>query len=89
MPNRFRQKAKSKEDLLEKDVGSITEELEAPVSSELVFRKIWRIPNFKKTIHKRDLVDSPIFKCAVNGMGTFWNISIRFWQGMKKYMYLE
>ncbi|XP_044758880.1 speckle-type POZ protein B-like isoform X2 [Coccinella septempunctata] len=65
----------------EVDIGSIHEELEVPVSSEVVFRKIWTIRKFTKSISKRDFVDSPEFRCSVNGVGTFWNISIRFWKG--------
>ncbi|KAL3272482.1 hypothetical protein HHI36_013962 [Cryptolaemus montrouzieri] len=63
----------------ESTLGSIHEEVEAPVSSEVVFRKIWTIKKFKKSIAKQDLVDSPVFRCSVNGVATFWNISIRFW----------
>ncbi|KAJ8939951.1 hypothetical protein NQ314_010940 [Rhamnusium bicolor] len=67
---------------LEIEVGSIHEEVEVPVASEVVFRKIWTIKKFHKTIAKRDLLDSPIFRCSVNGMTTFWNISVRFWKGV-------
>lgn len=63
------------------EIGAIHEELEVPVSSEIVFRKIWTIKKFQKSISKRDFVDSPRFRCSVNGMGTIWNISIRFWKG--------
>ncbi|KRT79347.1 BTB domain-containing protein [Oryctes borbonicus] len=62
-------------------VGSIHEELEAPVTSEIVFRKIWTIRKFRKTISRRELVDSPDFRCSVNGVTTYWNMSIRFWKG--------
>lgn len=72
------QKIKEQEEI---EVGSIHEELEVPVASEIVFRKIWSIKKFHKTISKRDLLDSPIFRCSVNGMATFWNISVRFWKG--------
>lgn len=81
MPNQLRRKPKQKEDLLEREVGHITEEFEAPVASELIFKKLWHIRRFKRTIQKRDCVDSPVFKCSVNGMSTFWNISLRFWKG--------
>ncbi|KAL1498372.1 hypothetical protein ABEB36_009181 [Hypothenemus hampei] len=66
---------------LDVEVGSIHEELEVPVASELVFRKIWNIMRFHHTIKKRDLLDSPEFRCSVNGVTTFWNISVRFWKG--------
>lgn len=65
----------------EADVGSIHEEVEVPLASEVVFRKIWKIKKFHKTISKSDLLDSPIFRCSVNGMTTFWNIAVRFWKG--------
>lgn len=74
---------KSKSKLpLDPNVGHISEELEAPVTSEIVFRKIWRIRKFKKTVAKRELVDSPNFRCSVNGVTTYWNMSIRFWKGI-------
>ncbi|XP_050297811.1 speckle-type POZ protein-like B isoform X2 [Anthonomus grandis grandis] len=73
-------KANSKE-ALDVEVGSIHEELEVPVASELVFRKIWKIKRFLHTIKKRDLLDSPEFRCSVNGVTTFWNIAVRFWKG--------
>jgi hypothetical protein len=66
---------------IELEVGTVSEEIEVPVASEVVFRKIWRIKRFHKTIAKRDSVDSPNFRCSVNGMSTFWNISLRFWKG--------
>ncbi|KAJ8973721.1 hypothetical protein NQ317_011759 [Molorchus minor] len=72
---------KVKEPIDDVEVGSIHEELEVPVASEVVFRKIWKIKKFHKTIAKRDLLDSPTFRCSVNGMATFWNISVRFWKG--------
>lgn len=84
MPNQTKKKPRQSEELLEREVGTVAEEFEAPVASELVFKKIWTIRKFHKTIHKRDFVDSPVFKCAVNGMSTFWNISVRFWKGMCK-----
>lgn len=65
----------------EVDVGSIHEEVEVPLASEVVFRKIWKIKKFEKTISKNDLLDSPVFRCSVNGMTTFWNIAVRFWKG--------
>lgn len=65
----------------ELDVGTIHEEVEVPVASEVVFRKIWTIRKFHKTISKRDSLDSPVFRCSVNGMSTFWNIAVRFWKG--------
>nr|CAH7734481.1 unnamed protein product [Callosobruchus chinensis] len=73
--------AKSKEPPEEADVGTIHEEVEVPVASEVVFRKIWRIKKFHKTITRKDSLDSPVFRCSVNGMNTFWNISVRFWKG--------
>lgn len=72
---------KPKKEPLDVEVGSIYEEIEAPVASEVVFRKIWRIKKFHKTISHRTLIDSPIFRCSVNGMSTFWNIAVRFWKG--------
>lgn len=81
MPNKTKKKPRQKDELLEREVGSISEEFEVPVASELVFKKIWTIRKFQKTIHRRDFIDSPVFKCAVNGMNTFWNISVRFWKG--------
>lgn len=62
-------------------VGSVHEELEAPSTSEIVFRKIWTIRNFNKTVSSRELIDSPDFRCSVNGVTTYWNMSIRFWKG--------
>lgn len=82
MPNKKNAKnSPKKEHDEEPGVGTITEEIEVPVSSEVVFRKIWQIKNFIKTISKNDLLDSPEFQCTVNGKKTFWNISIRFWKG--------
>ncbi|KAJ8923011.1 hypothetical protein NQ315_001559 [Exocentrus adspersus] len=77
-PKNAKSKEKEVEDL---DVGTVHEEVEVPVASEVVFRKIWTIEKFHKTIAKRDLLDSPVFRCSVNGMSTFWNISVRFWKG--------
>ncbi|XP_019771541.2 speckle-type POZ protein-like B isoform X2 [Dendroctonus ponderosae] len=84
MPTKPKNKAKNthnSKESLDIEVGSIHEELEVPVASELVFRKIWKIKRFHHTIKKRDLLDSPEFRCSVNGMTTFWNISVRFWKG--------
>ncbi|KAI4456458.1 btb/poz and math domain-containing protein 1 [Holotrichia oblita] len=66
---------------LETFVGSVHEELEAPSTSEIIFRKIWTIRNFNKTVSRRELIDSPDFRCSVNGVTTYWNMSIRFWKG--------
>ncbi|CAH0564712.1 unnamed protein product [Brassicogethes aeneus] len=75
-------KAKPKKELPEDaEVGSVHEELEIPVASEVIFKKIWTIKQFNKTISKRDLLDSPNFRCSVNGMSTFWNMAVRFWKG--------
>lgn len=63
------------------EVGTVHEEIEAPCASEVIFRKIWRIRKFHKTIGRRDMIDSPVFRCSVNGMTTFWNIAVRFWKG--------
>ncbi|KAK9883094.1 hypothetical protein WA026_001296 [Henosepilachna vigintioctopunctata] len=71
---------KMKKDDLEVEVGSVHEEVEVPVSSDVVFRKIWTIKKFQKSILKRDSIDSPVFRCSVNGVGTLWNMSIRFWK---------
>lgn len=82
MPTKPKHKTeKDKKEEEELEIGSIHEEVEVPVSSEVVFRKIWTIKKFQKSISKRDFVDSPQFRCSVNGVGTFWNISIRFWKG--------
>ncbi|KAF7273340.1 uncharacterized protein LOC143191193 isoform X2 [Rhynchophorus ferrugineus] len=84
MPTKPKSKSKSannSKESLEIEVGSIHEELEVPVASELVFRKIWKIKQFLHTIKKRDLLDSPTFRCSVNGVTTFWNIAVRFWKG--------
>lgn len=84
MPTKPKNKPKSNQnskEALDVEVGSIHEELEVPVASELVFRKIWNIKRFLHTIKKRDLLDSPQFRCSVNGVTTFWNISVRFWKG--------
>ncbi|KAF2893106.1 hypothetical protein ILUMI_13062 [Ignelater luminosus] len=74
-------KKSKKLDLLDMDVGTVSEDLEVPVASEVVFRKVWRIRNFKKIVSKRDFLDSPEFRCSVNGMSTYWNVSVRFWKG--------
>ncbi|CAG9817914.1 unnamed protein product [Phaedon cochleariae] len=71
----------SKKESEEADVGTVHEEVEVPVASEVVFRKVWRIKQFHKTISKKDSLDSPVFRCSVNGMTTLWNISVRFWKG--------
>lgn len=63
------------------DIGTVSEDLEVPVASEVVFRKVWRIRNFRKIVSKRDFLDSPEFRCSVNGMSTYWNVSVRFWKG--------
>ncbi|XP_974110.1 speckle-type POZ protein-like B isoform X3 [Tribolium castaneum] len=84
MPKEMKMPTKPKtghKEPLELEVGTVSEEIEVPVASEVVFRKIWKIKRFHKTIAKRDLVDSPVFRCSVNGMATFWNISVRFWKG--------
>lgn len=81
MPNQTKKKPHQNEEHLEPEVGSISEEFEVPVTSELVFKKIWTIRKFHKTAQKREFIDSPVFKCAVNGMNTFWTISVRFWKG--------
>jgi len=73
-------KSKAREPL-ELEVGTVSEDLEVPVASEVVFRKVWRIRNFKKIVAKRDFLDSPEFRCSVNGMSTYWNVSVRFWKG--------
>lgn len=80
MPQKPKPKAK-KEPPVDVEVGAIHEELEIPVASEVIFKKIWTIKQFNKTIAKRDLLDSPIFRCSVNGMSTFWNVAVRFWKG--------
>lgn len=69
------------QDYVEVHVGTVSEDLEVPVASEVVFRKVWRIRNFKKIVTKCDLLDSPEFRCSVNGMSTYWNVSVRFWKG--------
>lgn len=81
MPNQLIRKTTPKKQLLEPEVGTVSEELEVPLASDVVFRKMWHIRQFKKTIKKREVVDSPIFRCAVNNCTTFWSISIRFWKG--------
>lgn len=82
MSTSSKSKKSSKTDIpLETFVGSVHEELEAPSTSEIVFRKIWTIRNFNKTVSRRELIDSPDFRCSVNGVTTYWNMSIRFWKG--------
>lgn len=81
MPTKPSSNKKSPKEPIDQEVGSIHEELEVPVASEVIFRKIWRIKKFHKTISKLDLLDSPNFRCSVNGMSTFWNIAVRFWKG--------
>lgn len=72
---------KHTKEAIDVEVGTVSEEIEVPVASEVVFRKIWKIDRFHKTIARRHCVDSPNFRCCVNGMSTFWNISVRFWKG--------
>ncbi|KAF5291569.1 hypothetical protein FQR65_LT01882 [Abscondita terminalis] len=74
-------KSKNTSDLIDVEVGSVSEDLEVPVASEVVFRKVWRIRNFKKIVTKKDYLDSPEFRCSVNGMSTYWNVAVRFWKG--------
>lgn len=75
-------KSKSKKKtVIEKEVGTVSEELEVPIASDVVFRKMWHIRQFKKTLQKRECLDSPVFRCSVNNLTTFWTISIRFWKG--------
>lgn len=74
-------KSKKKNLAMDKEVGAVSEELEVPIASDVVFRKMWHIRQFKKTLQKRDCVDSPVFRCSVNNLTTFWTISIRFWKG--------
>ncbi|XP_025837051.1 TD and POZ domain-containing protein 5 isoform X2 [Agrilus planipennis] len=80
MPNHVSKKSKT-QDPIDTVVGSVSEDLEVPVASEIVFRKIWRIRKFKKAVSKLDFVDSPAFTCSVNGTITQWNVSVRFWKG--------
>lgn len=75
-------KSPSSKTPLDPCVGDVTEELGSPVSSEIVFKKTWTINNYYKTIAKRECVDSPNFKCSVNGVTTYWNMAIRFWKGI-------
>lgn len=74
-------KRSKKKALEEKDIGTVSEELEVPIASDVVFRKMWHMRQFKKTLNKRDNLDSPIFRCAVNNLTTLWSISVRFWKG--------
>ena len=74
-------KSKPVQEIVDVEVGSVSEDLEVPVASEVVFRKVWRIRNFKKIVAKKDFLDSPEFRCSVNGMSTYWNVAVRFWKG--------
>lgn len=56
-------------------------ELLVPTVSDIVFKYSWPIQNYKKTIAKNSLIDSPAFDLNVNGIHSSWNLSIRFWKG--------
>ncbi|KAF5288099.1 hypothetical protein FQA39_LY15524 [Lamprigera yunnana] len=81
MPRTNLSKKSKSQELTDVEVGSVCEDLEVPVASEVVFRKVWRIRNFKKIVTKKDYLDSPEFRCSVNGMSTSWNVAVRFWKG--------
>ncbi|OAD53587.1 Protein roadkill [Eufriesea mexicana] len=55
-------------------------ELLVPAVSDVVFKYTWPIPNYKKTVLKKRLIDSPSFDVNVNGIHSTWNLSIRFWK---------
>ncbi|XP_044740342.1 speckle-type POZ protein B-like isoform X2 [Chrysoperla carnea] len=61
--------------------GNISCELQVPTVSDVVFKYTWKIRKFKRSRSKKDMLDSPIFECAVNGITTKWVIGIRSWQG--------
>ncbi|XP_066589031.1 TD and POZ domain-containing protein 2-like [Prorops nasuta] len=56
-------------------------ELLVPTVSDIIFKYTWSISNYKKTISKNVLLDSPSFNINVNGIHSTWNLSIRFWKG--------
>ncbi|XP_015596702.1 speckle-type POZ protein isoform X2 [Cephus cinctus] len=56
-------------------------ELLVPTVSDIVFKYTWPIPNYKKTIAKKSIIDSSPFELNVNGIQSTWNMSIRFWKG--------
>ena len=52
-----------------------------PTVSDIIFKYVWPIANYKKTISKKSILDSPTFDINVNGIHSSWNMSIRFWKG--------
>lgn len=56
-------------------------ELLVPTVSDIIFKYTWSIANYKKTVSKSSLIDSPSFDLNVNGIHSTWNLSIRFWKG--------
>ncbi|XP_012288015.1 uncharacterized protein LOC105703862 [Orussus abietinus] len=56
-------------------------ELLVPTISDIVFKYTWPLPDYKKIIKKKNLLDSPSFDLNVNGIHSSWNLSIRFWKG--------
>ncbi|XP_065171368.1 uncharacterized protein [Atheta coriaria] len=82
MPNRLKPRRSSRKySSDESAVGQMCEELEVPQASEVVFRKMWHIRRYSKSIGRNDTIDSPVFRCSVNGLTTTWNMAIRFWKG--------
>ncbi|XP_003486831.1 protein roadkill isoform X2 [Bombus impatiens] len=55
-------------------------ELLVPAVSDVVFKYTWPVPNYKKIILKKKLIDSPSFDINVNDIRSTWNLSIRFWK---------
>lgn len=51
-----------------------------PAVSDVVFKYTWPVPNYKKIILKKKLIDSPSFDINVNDIHSTWNLSIRFWK---------
>lgn len=61
-------------------IGEVSYDLEVPTASEVVFRHTWCIKKYNRIISKYEVLDSPPIKCAINGLTSFWNLSIRFWR---------
>lgn len=81
LPTRLKSKSRKNKEDEDPTVGSVSVDLEVPTASDIVFRETWQIRKFHRTIAKRDFADSPVFRCSVNGLTTYWNVSIRFWKG--------
>lgn len=74
-------KSKLKPEVVLSTVGTITNDIEVPTASEIVFKHTWCIKKYNRSISKQEKFDSPPIRCSVNNLLTLWNLSVRFWKG--------